>query len=102
MEANAAVMTSPAAEPRPRNPTSQQTHSVKMITSRDDVTILLLLVIAIFSQLTPLFYLAPVDHAGDHAFSANLSDTLFHALINGPQFLRSPWSASLAATGSSH
>lgn len=72
-----------------------------MINSRDDVTILLLLVIAIFSQLTPLFSFAPVGHAYDHAFSANLPDALFQTLVNGPQFLRLPWSASLAATGSS-
>lgn len=51
METNTAHMAvaAPDAERHPQNPTSQEISSVKMIKSRDDVTILLLLLLAIFS-----------------------------------------------------
>lgn len=61
-ETNPANMTSPAAEPHPQTPANGDPRTVKVINSRDNVTILLLLVIAIFSPSVPFFSISPVDH----------------------------------------
>lgn len=53
MEASPAQMARPAAELHPQHPNNHQSRPVKWIDSRDNVTILLLLIISIFSQSVP-------------------------------------------------
>lgn len=83
MDAGPARMASPAAEDPPRNLPKQRSRAVNGISSRDNATVLLLLIIAIFSQFVPLSIL-PLSAMLCRRVPPISLILCFTTLINGP------------------